>query len=67
MRPTSRPIAEVGYDYVGISLDGIGADARPVPPHATAPSTPRCAGIRLCRERGIKVGLRFTLTQDNFA
>jgi len=24
------------------------------------------AGIRLCREHGIKVGLRFTMTQDNY-
>ncbi|WP_127477129.1 heme d1 biosynthesis radical SAM protein NirJ [Sulfurivermis fontis] len=59
-------IAATGYNYVGISLDGIaathdrfrrleGAFARSL--HA----------IRLCRDHGIKVGVRFTLTQDNAA
>lgn len=59
-------IAAAGYNYVGISLDGIeathdrfrrldGAFARSL--HA----------IRLCRNHGIKVGVRFTLTQDNAA
>lgn len=59
-------IAAAGYDYVGISLDGIeathdrfrrldGAFARSL--HA----------IRLCRDHGIKVGVRYTLTQDNAA
>jgi heme d1 biosynthesis radical SAM protein NirJ len=57
-------IAALQFDYVGISLDGIGkvndwfrgmdgafADA--------------LAGVRACKARGVKVGLRFTLTQDN--
>lgn len=57
-------IAEVGYDYVGISLDGIGAthDAFRRQQGAFEASL---AGIRLCRQRGLKVGLRFTLTLDN--
>ena len=29
-------------------------------------STSRCTAIRLCRDAGLKVGVRFTLTQDNF-
>ncbi len=57
-------IGAVHYDYVGISLDGIGA---------THDRFRRMQGafdlsmnaVRLCHERGIKVGLRFTLTQDN--
>jgi heme d1 biosynthesis radical SAM protein NirJ len=58
-------IAEVGYDYVGISLDGIG------PTHdrfrrRDGAFDASLRGIRLCIEHGIKVGLRFTLTQDNF-
>jgi heme d1 biosynthesis radical SAM protein NirJ len=58
-------IAEVGYDYVGVSLDGIG------PTHdrfrrRDGAFDASLRGIRLCIERGIKVGLRFTLTQDNF-
>ncbi len=57
-------VAALGFDYVGISLDGIGkvndwfrgvegafADA--------------LAGVRACKARGVKVGLRFTLTEDN--
>lgn len=57
-------LAGVGYDYVGISIDGI---------KATHDRFRRCqgafdaamAGIRRCRDRGIKVGLRYTLTRDN--
>jgi len=57
-------IADAGFDYVGISLDGIGA---------THDRFRRMAGafdaslnaMRLCRDRGIKVGARFTLTQEN--
>jgi heme d1 biosynthesis radical SAM protein NirJ len=57
-------IAEVGYDYVGISLDGIGAthDAFRRQQGAFDASL---TGMRLCRERRLKVGLRFTLTLDN--
>jgi heme d1 biosynthesis radical SAM protein NirJ len=57
-------IAAVGYDYVGISLDGIGAvhDRFRRQQGAYAASL---AGIRLLRERGIKVGLRFTVTERN--
>jgi len=57
-------IAEIGYDYVGISIDGM---------RETHDRFRRLEGafdasmnaVRLCREAGIKVGLRFTLTQDN--
>jgi heme d1 biosynthesis radical SAM protein NirJ len=60
----ARRIAGVGFDYVGISLDG------------TEPTHDRFRrmqggyraalnGIRRCRNEGIKVGLRFTLTQRN--
>ncbi|MDP6813612.1 MAG: heme d1 biosynthesis radical SAM protein NirJ, partial [Alphaproteobacteria bacterium] len=57
-------IAEVGYDYVGISLDGIGAthDAFRRKEGAFDASF---HGVGLCREAGIKVGLRFTMTLDN--
>lgn len=57
-------VAEVGFDYVGISIDGIGqtndwfrgvdgafADA--------------LRGVRELKARGVKVGLRFTLTEGN--
>ncbi|MFO1046666.1 MAG: heme d1 biosynthesis radical SAM protein NirJ [Geminicoccaceae bacterium] len=57
-------IAAVGYDYVGVSLDGIGAvhDRFRRAPGAYAASL---AGIRRCRDLGIKVGLRFTVTERN--
>lgn len=58
-------IVQVGYDYVGISLDGL---------RETHDKFRRCAGafdkalrgIHLCQSHGLKVGVRFTLTQDNF-
>lgn len=61
----SERISEVGYDYVGISLDGIGAvhDAFRRQPGAFEAAL---NGMRLCREKGIKVGLRFTMTEKNF-
>ncbi|MFO1128754.1 MAG: heme d1 biosynthesis radical SAM protein NirJ [Rhodospirillales bacterium] len=57
-------IAAAEYDYVGISLDGIGAthDAFRRKEGAFVASL---RGVRLCRQRGIKVGLRFTMTVDN--
>lgn len=59
-----KKIAEVGYDYVGISLDGIG------PTHDAFRGVEGCFehslnGVRLCHDHGIKVGLRFTMTMDN--
>lgn len=55
----------IGYDYVGISLDGIGAthDAFRGKDGAFRASLD---GVRLCRDHGIKVGLRFTMTMDNY-
>ena len=57
-------IADIGYDYVGVSLDGIGSthDAFRGKEGAFKASL---GGVRLCREQGIKVGLRFTMTVDN--
>ncbi len=57
-------IAQVGYDYVGISIDGLREthDRFRRKPGAFDASL---RALRLCQERGIKVGLRFTLTQDN--
>ncbi len=57
-------IAEVGFDYVGVSLDGIADthDRFRRQPGAFAASL---NGIRLCRKHGVKVGIRYTMTQDN--
>ncbi len=57
-------LAAVGFDYVGVSLDGIGA---------THDRFRRLAGgyelalrgMRLARDAGLKVGLRYTMTEDN--
>ncbi|NHC08202.1 heme d1 biosynthesis radical SAM protein NirJ [Azonexus fungiphilus] len=57
-------IAACDFDYVGISLDGLGA---------THDRFRRLEGafdaslhaIRLCRERQLKVGVRYTMTRDN--
>ncbi|MHB9100402.1 MAG: heme d1 biosynthesis radical SAM protein NirJ [Sulfuricella sp.] len=57
-------IAAVGYDYVGVSLDGIQATHDKFRRMEGA-FNKSMHGIRLCKERGIKVGIRFTLTQDN--
>lgn len=57
-------IADLGFDYVGISLDGIGAMNdwfRGVDGAFDA----ALSGVRACKARGVKVGLRFTITADN--
>ncbi|ADZ69002.1 heme d1 biosynthesis radical SAM protein NirJ [Polymorphum gilvum] len=57
-------VAGLGFDYVGISLDGIGATNdwfRGI----DGAFAEALAGVRACKERGIKVGLRFTITADN--
>ena len=57
-------IAALGFDYVGISLDGIGAvnDWFRGVDGAFADAL---SGVRACKARGVKVGLRFTITEDN--
>ncbi|CAA7624270.1 heme d1 biosynthesis radical SAM protein NirJ [Magnetospirillum sp. UT-4] len=61
---TAHRIAAARFSYVGISVDGIGAvhDGFRGKDGAFADSM---AGIRRCRESGLKVGLRFTMTRDN--
>ena len=57
-------IAGVGYDYVGISIDGTQKTHDEFRRKQGAFDA-SMAGIRLCRERDIKVGMRFTMTEDN--
>ena len=59
-------VAAAGYDYVGISLDGIGATHDAFRRKAGAFDASLRA-VRLLHAAGVKVGLRFTLTQDNAA
>lgn len=58
------PIVDIDYDYVGISLDGIGATHDAFRGKAGAFDASLKAA-RLCRAEGLKVGLRFTMTMDN--
>jgi heme d1 biosynthesis radical SAM protein NirJ len=64
--PLATRVCETGFDYVGISLDGLeethdrfrrkrGAFERSL------------GALRLLRDMGVKVGVRFTLTRDNAA
>lgn len=59
-------LAELGLDYLGVSLDGMAAThdrfRRLEGGFARA-----AAGIRLARDAGMKVGVRYTLTEDNAA
>jgi heme d1 biosynthesis radical SAM protein NirJ len=57
-------IAAIGYDYLGVSLDGIGATNDAFRGQSGA-FDKALNGLRLCRDHGIKVGLRFTVTMDN--
>jgi len=59
-------VAAQGFDYVGISLDGMREvhDRFRRKPGAFDASL---AAVRLLRERGVKVGLRYTMTDMNAA
>ncbi|WP_303904825.1 heme d1 biosynthesis radical SAM protein NirJ [Thiohalomonas denitrificans] len=59
-------IAAVGYDYVGISIDGL-RETHDEFRRLKGAFDASMHGIRLCRQHDIKVGLRFTLTRDNAA
>lgn len=57
-------IAEVGYDYTGVSLDGM-RETHDRFRRRQGAFDESMHGIRLCHKVGLKVGLRFTITQDN--
>jgi len=57
-------IAAIGYQYVGISLDGMKA-VHDQFRRVKGSFDQALNGVQLCLEKGIKVGIRFTLTQDN--
>ena len=59
-----RRIAETDFNYVGVSLDGIRETHDKFRRMAGA-FEKSLAGIRLCRDAGLKIGVRFTMTQDN--
>ena len=59
-----RAIAETGFDYVGISLDGLRATHDRFRRKAGSFDA-ALNGVRLCKAAGAKVGIRFTLAQEN--
>jgi radical SAM protein with 4Fe4S-binding SPASM domain len=62
--PTAERLRQAGVGYVGISLDGLGAIHDRFRGQAGAFDR-AVEGIRHCRQAGLKVGLRFTLTRRN--
>jgi heme d1 biosynthesis radical SAM protein NirJ len=59
-------IAEVGFDYLGISIDGT-RETHDKFRRKEGAFDASMAALRRCHDLGIKVGLRFTMTQDNAA
>ncbi len=57
-------IVAMDYDYLGISVDGM-RETHDYFRRKKGAFDEAMRGIRLCRDKGIKVGLRFTVTQDN--
>ncbi|MDH5540454.1 MAG: radical SAM protein, partial [Rhizobacter sp.] len=62
--PMADKVTAAGFDYVGISLDGIAATHDKFRRLAGAFDR-SLAAVRLLGERGVKVGLRFTMTALN--
>ena len=64
--PMAKRIAATGFDYVGISLDGLRETHDRFRRKAGAFDA-SLAALRLCRDEGVKVGLRFTVAAENAA
>ena len=62
----ARRIAATGFDYVGISLDGL-RDTHDRFRRKAGAFDASLAGLRHCRDAGARTGLRFTATRDNAA
>ena len=61
---TADKVAEIGFNYVGISIDGVGRTNDWFRGKEGA-FDEALAGAQTCKSLGIKVGLRFTPTEDN--
>ncbi len=64
--PMALRVRDAGFHYVGISLDGLQATHDRFRKKANA-FDKSLGALRLLRDMGVKVGVRFTLTQDNAA
>lgn len=60
----AEKVAQIGFDYVGISIDGVGATNDWFRGKEGA-FEEALTGAQNCKSLGIKVGLRFTPTEDN--
>jgi len=58
-------IAAANYDYVGISLDGLGA-THDYFRRLEGGFDLALRGVKLCRDAGLPVGIRFTMTRENY-
>lgn len=58
-------IAVIDYDYVGISIDGL-METHDHFRRKVGAFDASMKAVHLCRNNGIKVGLRFTMTLDNY-
>ncbi len=63
-QPTACRLRDVGVTYVGISLDGLAATNDRFRGVAGAFDL-AVLGMRACRDAGLRVGLRFTMTREN--
>lgn len=61
-----KNIAQTGFDYVGVSVDGLAANHDHIRGRVGA-FQESITGIRNCRLQGVKAGIRFTPTQENIA
>ena len=57
-------VAEIGFDYVGISIDGI-KERNDWFRGKEGAFVEALQGVRNCKKKDIKVGLRFTITESN--
>ena len=64
-REKAAVFRDIGLSYVGISLDGIGATHDKFRGENGAFAA-AVHGMRICREFGIKVGIRFTINRRNY-
>jgi len=58
-------LKQAGVDYIGVSLDGVG-ETNDVFRGRPGAFEQACDALRLCRQAGIRTGLRFTITVRNF-
>ena len=60
----AREVGEQGFSYVGVSLDGL-EDIHDKFRGKKGAFQESLRGIRACREAGVRVGVRFTITKRN--